>query len=362
MPSKRFKSCVLHIGTEKTGSTAIQHYLKENRQRLSKHGILFPIAESETHTSQWEFVAISHQRPWIQDVGRELQVNNAEQQARFKEQLEAKLDSEFQASNAERLLISSEHFQSRLVQEEEIEALKKFLERWTDDFKIVVYFRRQDELALSLLSTRIKSSAPIDVENILLTMKRSPRYYAYDEIFERWANVFGQSSMVPRIFNETRWPQGGLIADFCQATSIPVLPHTHKRYNLSLDRKGFHFIHSLNKQFVERTDRASEQERLRLVRLVSDRHAGKYYPISRQQAREFYESFNETNQRLQKFAFPDTPAPLFSEDFSMYPTDAEASFSSYDEAVELALELWKADPAEPQKPFWQKLFDKVLNR
>lgn len=362
MPSKRFKSCVLHIGTEKTGSTAIQHYLIENRNRLAKHGVLFPIAESATHTSQWEFVAIAHQKPWIQDVGRELEIKNAEQQARFKQELEAKLDAEFRATSADTLLISSEHFQSRLSKIEEIETLKKYLERWTDDFEIIVYFRRQDELALSLLSTRIKSSAPIDVENILSTMKKSPRYYAYDEIFERWASVFGLSSMAPRIYEQKRWPDGDLIADFCEAASIPMLPHVNKRYNLSLNRKGFHFIHSLNKQFAERTDRASQKERLRLVRLISDRHAGKYYPISRQQAESFYQSFGQINQRLQSLAFENEPAPLFSEDFSMYPTNAEPSFSSYDEAVELAIELWNSDASEPEKRFWRKLSDKLLRR
>ena len=62
MSKKRFKSCVLHIGTEKTGSTAIQHYLIENRHRLSRHGVLFPVAASATHTSQWTQWIIARRR------------------------------------------------------------------------------------------------------------------------------------------------------------------------------------------------------------------------------------------------------------------------------------------------------------
>lgn len=362
MSKKRFKSCVLHIGTEKTGSTAIQHYLIENRHRLSRHGVLFPVAASATHTSQWEFVAVSHHRPWIQDVGRELEITGPEGQAEFRTELEAKLDAEFKTKTADTLLISSEHFQSRLSQENEIGALKKFLERWADSFKIIVYFRRQDELALSLLSTRIKSSAPIDVQNILRTMKKSPRYYAYDDIFERWANTFGEESIIARIYDEARWPSGDLIADFCEAASIPTFPHSNEKYNLSLDRKGFHFIHALNTHYTNRTDGIAQRERMKIVRLISERHAGKYYPISRSEAEGFYRAFEDTNRRLQELAFPKMTGPLFSQDFSMYPTQAEPSAASYEEAVELALELWNADTEEPSRFSWRGLRNRIFGR
>jgi len=35
---------ILHIGTEKTGSTSIQRYLAKNRVRLREAGVLFPLA------------------------------------------------------------------------------------------------------------------------------------------------------------------------------------------------------------------------------------------------------------------------------------------------------------------------------
>jgi len=36
------KKAILHIGTEKTGTTSIQLYLYENRARLARQGYLFP--------------------------------------------------------------------------------------------------------------------------------------------------------------------------------------------------------------------------------------------------------------------------------------------------------------------------------
>ena len=36
------KTCYLHIGAPKTGSTALQSFLFENRQRLADHGWVYP--------------------------------------------------------------------------------------------------------------------------------------------------------------------------------------------------------------------------------------------------------------------------------------------------------------------------------
>ena len=136
---KPFKKCILHIGTEKTGTTAIQDYLKSNRTALAKHGVYHPIASDTEHASQWEFAAIVHHAPWTQDMGRELGITNKASQETFRETLSQKLDAEFEkVESADTLIISSEHFQSRLYLEHEISALKTFLERWVEIFEVLV--------------------------------------------------------------------------------------------------------------------------------------------------------------------------------------------------------------------------------
>ena len=92
---KPFKKCILHIGTEKTGSTTIQEYLKSNRDALAKHGAYHPIAADTEHSSQWEFVAVVHHAPWTQDTGRELGIIDKASQEAFRETLSEKLDAEF---------------------------------------------------------------------------------------------------------------------------------------------------------------------------------------------------------------------------------------------------------------------------
>jgi hypothetical protein len=38
----RNKKCYLHIGAPKTGSTALQYFLYENRRKLAEHGWIYP--------------------------------------------------------------------------------------------------------------------------------------------------------------------------------------------------------------------------------------------------------------------------------------------------------------------------------
>ena len=346
---KPFKKCILHIGTEKTGTTAIQDYLKSNRAALAKHGVYHPIASDTEHASQWEFAAIVHHAPWTQDMGRELGITDKASQETFRETLSRKLDAEFKkVDSTDTLIISSEHFQSRLYLDHELSALKTFLERWVETFEIVVYFRRQDELALSLLSTRLKSSAQVTLDNILKTLNSAPRYYAYDEIYSRWANVFGADAMNPRIYDPDHWPKDSLVSDFCAAAGLPELSTVPHRFNRSLNRQGFQFIHALNHLYPNPPGDRTDEKRAELVRRVGQLFAGKYYPLSKHQAISFYRQFDAANERLREMAFPDKPAPLFSEDFSQYPEEAESVIPDFNDAVEVAVALWNSSPAQKE--------------
>lgn len=346
---KPFKKCILHIGTEKTGTTAIQEYLRSNRNELKKRGVYHPVAADTEHSSQWEFVAIVHHAPWNQDTGRELGITDKVSQDAFRDQLCETLDQEFQAAeNADTLVVSSEHFQSRLYLDREISALKDFLEPWVETFEILVYFRRQDELALSLLSTRLKSSAQVTLDNILKTLNSAPKYYAYDEIYARWAKAFGDEAMRPRIYDPEHWPEDGLVADFCVATGIPKLSSVPHRQNRSLNRQGFQFIHALNHLYPNPPGDRSDEKRAELVRRVGQLFAGKYYPLSQHQAISFYRQFDKANERLRSMAFPEKDAPLFSEDFSQYPEEAESVDPDFNDAVEVAVALWNSTPTNKE--------------
>ena len=358
MQTKRpFKRCVLHIGTEKTGTTAIQHYLRHHRESLLEQGVCFPLAANTEHLSQWEFAAIVHHGgPWKQDMGRELGITDRASQDQFRAELHKKLEQEFsEIDQADTLVISSEHLQSRLYLQKELLDLKAFLDPFAEQFEVLVYFRRQDELALSLLSTRLKSSAHVPLGDILHTLNESPRYYAYDEIYQRWATAFGEDAMHARLYEPPKWPNANLIKDFCSAAKIPDFGTETSKHNLSLNKQGFQFINALNHLYPNASGDRSNEQRAELVRRIGQLFAGKYYPLSRDQAISFYRQFDAVNERLRTMAFPEHPAPLFIEDFSQYPDEAEPTEPDFNDAVEVAVALWNSQPTAtepaPTSPF-----------
>lgn len=338
---KRFQKCLLHIGTEKTGTTSVQHYLASNRRELRKQGVIYPVGVKSSHSSLWEFAALAQDEPWKQDTGRAFGITDATSQDRFADDLRQSLENEFSNHGAaSTLVISSEHFQSRLHREESIAKLKAFLDPWVESYEVVIFFRRQDRFALSLLSTLLKSAVQLPEVPATELLRITPRYYEYNMIFQRWMNIFGLEAMNAQIYKENHIPGNDIVAEFCRAASIPQLDVKPTQLNVSLNKKGFHFLRALNEIAPTIPGSLSNQNRVDLVRAVSANFAGKYYPISRDEAQEFYNEYQLTNKNLQSIAFPDHKGDLFDDDFSEYPVAAEALEPDYREMVEVALHVW----------------------
>ena len=343
VPRKRFAKCIVHIGTEKTGSTAIQEHLKHNRDGLLEAGVLYPASAGRVYASQIEFVGAIHNQPWVQDIGQALGIEDEQGQAAFRQRLSTELEKEFEKHpEAHTLLISSEHFQSRLHGPVMIGKLKAFLDPWVETFEIIVYFRRQDQVSLALEATRLKSTIQLKAIQPLNTFRTMPRYFAYDTIHENWETVFGKAAMKARLYQPKAWPDEDIVQDFCAACGLPSPTARAHRPNRSLNRKGFHFLHALNRVYPAENGYGQDPRRAALVKLIAQQYAGHYYPIGRAEAETKYAMFAETNERLRQMAFPDYPAPLFDEDFSYYPEIPEPSEPSYDDAVEIATFIWNA--------------------
>ena len=72
--SVKFRRCVIHIGTEKTGTSSIQKFLADSRESLRADGVVYPKCAGLRGGSQWEFVAYAHSRPWAMDFGKRLRI------------------------------------------------------------------------------------------------------------------------------------------------------------------------------------------------------------------------------------------------------------------------------------------------
>lgn len=341
---KQFGRCVLHIGTEKTGTSTIQRFLSLNRGAFLQDGVVYPAATGRNGGSQWGFVACANDRTWETDVGAALGIATAEAQEGYRAALRRELQREFAAAaRADTLLISSEHFHSRLGSPEAIARLRDYLAPWVAEFVVVLYLRRQDRVAVSHYSTKIKSGNAAPVLFPGAPKGVQPYYFDYERIYQNWCAVFGAAALRVRLFEPATFAGGDLLSDFCAAAELQAAGKQRPPpQNEALDSAAAAFLLEVNRQLPNLVDGKRNAERDALARLVASLCRGRIYPASRAAAQDFYQRFAASNQRLKELIFPDRAGPLFDEDFSDYPEGVDQLVPRYEDAVALAIRIWRA--------------------
>lgn len=335
--SIRIPRCVLHIGCEKTGSSTIQAALSFKRRGLFWKGVLYPFCGSaSTHGSQWNFVLAANSEVWNTDLGKKLGLDTKEQAEAFRKKLQRQLTFEVcRGFGCHSMVISSEHFHSRLTTPAEIEALRSFLEPFARKFEVVVFFRRQDRVALSLFSTHIKAGIPNP--RPFLPDKHLPEtyYYRYDEVYEQWSSVFGRESVRCALYPEAQTSSSVLLEEFSRLARIPASWNgAPELENRSLDALGCSFLSQINALYAEGHPALQDFDRRVFTQALERTRPGRFHPFDRQSAREFAEIFFENNERLKTLAFPQYSGPLFDNSFADYP---EVAGRFIDDPGEMAL-------------------------
>ncbi|QIA64456.1 hypothetical protein GT360_13570 [Vibrio astriarenae] len=185
----------IHIGHEKTGTTAIQRFCANNREKLEEYGVLYPSIgyQDFVHSSLVNCIHDLDNNTFLEffpegvdtepeNVWGEL-VKNA-------------------ASWDKDILISSEHFISRL-REKGVEYIKAYLKANLPKYqvKIIAFLRRQDECYVSRLSTLSKAGAVQGVNFWESEVLNKNIYYDYYTLMKLWANAFGSNSIILREYD-----------------------------------------------------------------------------------------------------------------------------------------------------------------
>jgi hypothetical protein len=173
------KKIIIHVGSHKTGSTAIQTFLSKNRKELRKKGVVYPenacpeIAKFGHHMIPWAFVTNEQFLPSL--YGEKCLIQD-------KATLFEKVKSECKTD--ETMILSSEEFST--LTKEEVCSLKE----WLSDFnvEIILYLRRQDKYLESAYKTSVLSGS-IN-KNIKEFCKNQRLNLNYLELIETWEDVF----------------------------------------------------------------------------------------------------------------------------------------------------------------------------
>lgn len=206
----------LHIGTPKTGTSAVQKFFHLKYTELKKHGLLYPKTASNkdglVHHRLSQALGFRHGNKGNIDIyGQEL--TNI-----FRE-----LEQEINDSSVHSVLFSSENF----CIPSDIKPVKEFFSDY--NVRIIVYFRRHDLWWQSSYSqaVRMVKNPPwkSGIEAYIDFSKKRSGVTRYKMIVDRWAKIFGKENIIVRPY-EQQQNQPNLIADLLAAlgleTAIPL--------------------------------------------------------------------------------------------------------------------------------------------
>lgn len=194
---------LLHIGTAKTGTTTAQEWLSRNRPSLNSAGIWYPETGGVNH--QW--LAILAMDPDKPDDGfYRLGLTDPEKHSTFVSKVSRAFAREYSTASSDNLgtaVISSEHLQLRLPNDEMVARVARFLADYFTSIEVIIYLRPQVDFAVSIASTASLLGSRIDTDwfNDEGSLEA---HLDYDQLVERWECAFGKSNV--RLFSYKREP------------------------------------------------------------------------------------------------------------------------------------------------------------
>ncbi len=207
------KTAVIHIGTHKTGSTTIQDFLRVNRSKLQGRKIAAVRLDGKPNLSQLHLYAspksrhtnLLRMRAWRDDAKYQAFADS------FPEELGQVVDG-FKGCNT--YIFSAESL-GLLRSDEDIRRLQSLFAPHFDDIRILVYLRRQDDLAISLYQQHLKGGSTSE----RVIPAGALGIYNFKSMLQAYEGVFGREKIAARRF-DTGSGRFDIVDDFLSTIGI----------------------------------------------------------------------------------------------------------------------------------------------
>lgn len=240
----------LHIGMNKTGSSAIQHYLSSNRQKLVAKGLLYPQVGclNNAHYELSTLLGFANSKPAPVDVD-----------STFMRAFKKSLKDEVIKSPMMELVFSSEYF----VLMRPLVAVKAFFEDY--NVKVIVYLRRHDKWWVSAYNQAVRTVASPPWGRtfkayLKYSKNKNPSIGNYRLLLDRWAEAFGKENLIVRPY-ERQQNEPGLVYDFMRAIDkeriVQEVAPVDVRINNSIGMSTLAFVDACQRARIDPEIRAS---------------------------------------------------------------------------------------------------------
>jgi hypothetical protein len=320
------RELILHIGTTKTGSTSIQYVLDAKRKELPAQGAYWP----ETHGAKRHLLlALSNSsaerfhemlgNPLWQ--GMEPASRIEAYQAEFAREMSSLPDS------INRVIISAEQFSELLRSKSEIRQLHSMLAPHFSKISVVIYLRRQDSHYSSMYAQmlRMGNLRRPDLSTVRIGFNHD---YDYLDLLNRWAAVFGEAAMQPRLFERTGTARFDVVDDFLDycGLKLTLSADDQKRSrNPSMNLLGQQVLLQTGEIMRRKTGEANVTGFLwnKIAEAVTQALPGNGWLPTQAEAEAFLARFEAANEAVRQRWFPERET-LFARDFSKLPKEPPA--------------------------------------
>jgi hypothetical protein len=180
---------ILHIGLERTGTTSFQHFCADHARRLREASILYPTRGLAYYGGDWRNhapLACCYFHEHLRDLTVPFPADR-------KESVLASLSREVDSSGANVVLLSSEHFSSRM-REPQIRALAADLSDY--DCRVGVVVRDHVSRFFSSYSTHVVAGGVTTLDAYADGMiAPESLYFRYAETIRPWEEAFGKDNV-----------------------------------------------------------------------------------------------------------------------------------------------------------------------
>jgi len=298
----------IHIGTHKTGTTTIQSALLDESANAGLQ-------------EGWKYLTtpraardLMHVQTYDENIVRQ-----------FSKELVKKVS---RIGKSTKLIISNEglsgqptdgYLNSSVVAAMLREITKDF------DVTVIIYLRRQDDMAESMYIQKIHEGASFSFEEFISNLKPGLSYN-YSRILKDWTNCFGAENLIVKSYHLA--DQRGLLMDFGEVIgSAGVLHAQPTRRNPSYSNDAVQIARIANTSLDK-----SSRKRLRhaLQKTMAKPQSESHSLFTATDRKEFLDAYNESNQNVASQYFRDEPHAIFPDS---KPENSEPRSKTHDDCI-----------------------------
>lgn len=317
LPNKIMATVYLHIGTMKTGTSALQRFLDTNREYLKEQGFLYPRLElglpEQFFFRNGHFVVYYAGRKNLLD-------QNVDQQEVIK--MACRQLGEL-AENIENIVLSDELIWHYAAKKQDFwTELAESFRKINCDLKIILYLRRQDTFIESLYSHAVKSNHKMagEFSDYLKGNVVKKFVMDYDSGIKELERQLGRENLLIRIYDQEKYIKNRnlIFADFLEVLGLSldgnyVMPEKVSNAGLAGNYIEFKRVMNGVPEYRELENFMAGPLVLASSVKTGEKIRRREGFFSGEQRKEFMSLFEEGNRRLAKEYFGREDGVLFEE-------------------------------------------------